>query len=412
MKKKSYLLAVAIALVAGFSSCKNDSDGETELAFSTLSVEKQKQAIEQNGMDLIDKMNDLMNSSTFDAIDNFTTLGNGSYAAPALAKLKEALKANDVEALSSFNQNLINIQKVSKEGSWGTYTWNQNIQDFVFNAGENNKLVVNFPATKASSSNNASFTVIYTNSNVLISKLGDVSDEMNDISTYLPASINATLKINNSTTLECNYAASYDSDAAPLTITQTLKVDDYNWGLNLSNTDKKNVSTTYHLQKGKETLMKVEVGALGSFSKATVQTFIDEEGENAGDLLSSANVYCQILNVAFVGKANDIKGLVNSIKGLSDDLDNKAYADKTVEILNKYTDLYGYFISEKKKFADVEFYTYSYVDPYGEFDYVNYKWIATTVYKVDTRMVLSDGSKVTMDDYVRTGFEDLINKFE
>jgi hypothetical protein len=158
--------------------------------------------------------------------------------------------------------------------------------------------------------------------------------------------------------------------------------------------------------------MKVEVGALGSFSKATVQTFIDEEGENAGDLLSSANVYCQILNVAFVGKANDIKGLVNSIKGLSNDLDNKAYADKTVEILNKYTDLYGYFISEKKKFADVEFYTYSYVDPYGEFDNINYKWIATTVYKVDTRMVLSDGSKVTVDDYVRTGFEDLINKFE
>lgn len=411
MKKKSYLF-VAIALIAGFSSCKNDSDGETELAFSTLSVEKQKQTIEQNGIDLIDKMNDLMNSSTFDAIDNFTTLGDGFYAAPALAKLKETLKANDVEALSTFNQNLINIQKVSKDGSWGTYTWNKNTQDFAFTAGDNNKLVVNFPATKASSSNNATFTVIYTNSKVLISKLGEVSDEMNDISTYLPASINATLKINNTTTLECNYAATYDSDAAPLTIAQSLKVDNYNWSLNFSNSNAKNISTTYLLQKGSETLMKVEVGALGSFSKATIQTFIDEESGNPGDILSSANVYYQILNLAFVGKSSDIKGLASSINGLSDDLDDKAYADKEVEILNKYTDLYGYFVSEKKKFADVEFYTYSWEDPYGKFDNTNYKWIPATVYEVDTRMVLSDGSKVTMDDYFKTGFEDLIGKFD
>lgn len=413
MKKKSYLLVAAIALIAGFSSCKNDSDGEAELAFSTLSVEKQKQNIEQNGIDLIDKMNDLMNSSAFEAINSLTSLGSGSaYGAPALAKLKSALQANDVEALSAFNQNLINMQKVSKEGSWGTYTWNESMQDFNFASGTNNKLIVNFPASEASSSNNATLTVTYTNSNVLISKLGEPTDEINDISAYLPASINATLTINKAAALECNYTATYSADATPLTMSQTLKVGDYNWSLNVSNADSKTLSTTYSLLKGKETLMKVEIGALGSISKETVQSFIETEGENTGDILSSANVYYQILNVAFVGKANDVKGLANSIKGLSDDLENKTYTDKTVEILNKYTDLYGYFVAEKKKFADVEFYTSSYVDPYGKFDPINYRYIAATVYEVDARMVLSDGSKVSMDDYVRTGFEDLINKFE
>lgn len=105
--------------------------------------------------------------------------------------------------------------------------------------------------------------------------------------------------------------------------------------------------------------------------------------------------------------------------------------------------MYGYFVKENKKFADVDFYAaeiegpdYSqfslvytstnYVTPTVKYDYFNYeysqasgkyvynyyKYGTKTDYKLQPRMILSDGSKVSVEEFFTSGFDDLIEQME
>jgi hypothetical protein len=73
--------------------------------------------------------------------------------------------------------------------------------------------------------------------------------------------------------------------------------------------------------------------------------------------------------------------------------------------------MYAYFVKENQKFADIEFY----VVEKTETDYSNYnfntgQYGTMTYYDIQPRLVLSDGSKQDIETFVKTGFEDLINR--
>ena len=68
--------------------------------------------------------------------------------------------------------------------------------------------------------------------------------------------------------------------------------------------------------------------------------------------------------------------------------------------MNQYIIGYGYFIDDNVKFASVDFYVEEYVSG------------TDTYYSIVPRFILSDESKVSLEEYVDSGFEELLEKIE
>lgn len=398
MKKTFYLVTSALTMLIALNSCKTDVlDLDKTLSFSTQTVEQQKQTIEQNGIDLVTKMDAMQDTKAMIALQAFSTAtGSPSFVKP-LVQLRTNLIRNDVKALETFNGQM-KVAAAVGDDFWGVWTWNPTKEVFDYVASTNKTATILFPATENSTTNNGELKITYVESTVLVPDVDPVE--------YMPKSISVVLKVGGTVALKADYSGTYKTDATPTKITQTLEIEKFNWSLEFTNDDK-DVSAKYAFNFDSEVLLKYEVGASGSLTASNIQTsFNDGNPENA---ITSGAMYFQVMNIAVLGGFKDFKGFMTEGKALKDTND-KTYADKSVAIFNKYIKMYGYFVKEKKKFADIEFYVLE--DTYTYFDYYTQKDVTETSYNTEPRFVLSDGSKVTIEDFVQTGFEDLITKLE
>lgn len=468
MKKIICFFAGALILSFALSSCKSggsELDSDTNLKFSTSTVEQQKQSIEKSGMDLADKMTGLQQTQGYVTLSQFTE-SNGGHFAPALVssfrQLRANLVRNDVNALESFNKQL---RVASNAGSdiWGTWTWNVKTQDFDRSSAiVLNKAVLNFPANDLNSTvNNAVLTLNYSESNVLVPEVNPAE--------FYPKSISAILKVDNAEVLNAQFTGSYASDGTPTSLTQTLVIGAYNWSASVTNKNT-DVSANYTFKYNNDILLKYSVGAAGSFTATQIEAIVNDNTGNKGpaDIVKSGYMSFQIMNVAVYGGITDTKGFISEEDALIPDSivhknDNynyteyiygKSYRDKEVTIFNKYLKFYGFFANEKQKFADVELYTteelgkdynnpaslvytitssnynptipstvkYDYYDwdwiynsttKKYEYTYKYYKYATKTFYNIQPRLVLSDGSKITdFENYANSNFKTVITKFE
>jgi len=399
----------AVTMLLAFSSCKQSTPDET-LPFSTLTVEQQKQSIEQNGLDLVNKVDAMQNTPAMVALKAFNnTAGGKALFVKPLAQLRANLLRNDMNAVETFSQQM-KVAAVLGDGQWGTYTWNQSIKDFDFVKGTNYSATILFPATENSLTNNGVITVVYAASTIVAPSTNPVE--------YMPKSMSLVLKVSGTTALTFNFDGAYKSDATPTSVTQTLAIDKYNWSIAFTNNDV-DVSTKYAFTYDQSVLLKLEIGAAGSLTATNIQ---NNMGENPEKVLSSGAILFQVMNIAMKGSINDFKGFAAEVKTVRPDSTyngnyyiynlNKPYYDKYANVINKYVKIYGYFANESKKFADVEFYAaentyngYTYNPTTGQDQYG-----PKTDYSLEPRFVLSDGSKVAIEDYVSTGFQDLIDK--
>jgi len=220
---------------------------------------------------------------------------------------------------------------------------------------------------------------------------------------FLPKSISVVLKVSGVVALQADYSGSFKTDATPINITQTLSIGDYNWSLVFTNDDK-DVSAIYTLNSGSKVLLKYEVGAAGSFTASNIEDSMDNDKPE--NVLTSGAMSFQIMNIAFKGSIADFKGFVNADDSLEINYDSKSSYQKEADLMNNYLKMYGYFVNEKTKFADIQFYVYddSYTYVWNNTKYTEYN------YSLEPRLLLSDGSAITINDYVKTGFEDLITQ--
>ncbi len=463
MKKTIYLFASAITMFFALNSCKTGTtDPDTTLNFSTLTVEQQKKSIEQSGLDLADKMTTMQQTKGFVALKQFTNVNSSSSPAlvAAFRTLRNGLAKNDVKALEDFN-NQMRVSKNLGSDLWGTWNWNPSTKDFDKASGVIiNKAVINFPAEDLNSTvNNAVLTVLYSESNALVPNTNPAE--------FYPNTISAILKIDNVEAINAQFTGTYSTDGTPTSILQTLVIGAFNWTISVTNTNT-DVSSSYVFKYNSDILLKYEVNAKGNF---TVTKIDDTNTSGPEDIISSGNVTFQIMNVALYGGITDVNGFVtegNVIHGdtvwYKDDAGNiisknyyyinysKAYYDSEVAIFNKYLKFYGYFATEKQKFADVEFFTsegqgndyskpatlvytqtatsynpicpvqYNYYNYSSSYNYTTNNWEYTftfyayptkTVYNFQPRLVLSDGSKITdFDTYATDNFNTVITKFK
>ncbi len=391
MKRTLFSIATAIIFLLSFNSCKDNLDLDKTLNFSKLTVEEQKQQIEQSGLDFMEKMDGLKDTKAMTALNALVVNTGGSpmFVKP-IAQLKGNIQRNDMTSLDTFNKQM----KVLAEDDdiWGTYTWNSDTETFNFVASSKTTLTVLFPATEGSTSNTGELKVDYVESTVKVPNTNPVE--------YMPKSIEVVVKVKGSVVLKANYSGSFNADATPKKVTQTLEIDKYNWKLEFTNDDK-DASAKYSLKYGSDVLLQFEAAAAGTLTATAIEESMESDG-GPQDFLNSGAVYFQVMNVAMLGGFKDYQGFYKAGRKInySDYNDDEEYYQDIADVLNNYLVMYAYFVKEKKKIADVDFYVYS----YDEYDY--------SYFSVEPRLVLSDGSKQSMEKFFSKGFEDLIDQVQ
>lgn len=401
MKKSLLLLLTGVSFL--FTACKSELDLDTELKFSKLSVEEQKQKVEDNGIEFVTAMEGMQDTKAMIAVDEFLSVANGSGSYAPLKKLKYDLVSRNAQVFTNFDKQL-RAAAVESE-MWGEWTWNFSTEELDLVKELNNKSIIHFPASSSSKTNNGLITIVYEESTTEVPETGEM----------YPSKITFVMEVDNKEVMSAEYNGTYYADGSPKAVTQKFDLEDYSWTAEISNNQKK-ASESYEFKKGSKTLLKSEAVVEGTLKADEIQS----AGENGTpeNVVNSFAVYFQMMDIAVKGGTTDFKAMVKELKAVNTDLGQEKYMKATADIINKYMVAYAFFVDDNRKFADIEFYVYedSYSYQTYEYNYETNQYELVTVsgkdYYLQPRMIMSDGSKVDIEEYVESGFEDLLDQIE
>jgi hypothetical protein len=400
MKKYSLFLMLGAAFLT-FNACKSELDLDKELKFSKLSVEEQKQKIEESGIEFVNAMEGIQETQAMTTMMNMLTMtGTEAFSAP-MQRFSADIQNARKDAFSNFDKQM-RVSYIDSE-VWGEYEYNFDTEEMEKTESLVNKIILRFPATATATKNNAVITITYEESSVVVPD--------SDGEKY-PSKITYTMTVDSKEVMSAEFSGTYYSDGSPKKVSQMLKIDDYKWTAEIAN-DQKTASESYEFKKGTKTMIKSVAEVSGKISADELQGAVDNESPQ--DAIEKFAVYFQVMNVAVKGGTSDFKSMADEGQALdSEKLSEKEYAEETAKILNKYMVCTAFFVDDNRKFADVELYVVEEVDQYTYYDWYQEKEVTVTEYSYDLapRFVLSDGSKVDAEEYVQEGFEDLIKQLQ
>lgn len=393
--KKNYLFIVLGLAFLTMNACKSELDLDKELNFSKLTVEKQKEKIESSGMDMVNIMDGMLDTEAMNAITNMMSISDINLSELQAVKapmqnLRTDLKNNRLTAFSNFDRQM-RISYVESD-VWGEYEYNFTTKEIEQIKTLTNKLIVRFPATETSTKNNAEITVTYEESNVLVPESED----------YYPSKMTFKMNVDSKEVMTANFSGTYYTDGTPKKVSASVTIEDYKWTLEVAN-DKKTASETYEFKQGSKTIIKSNAEIKGKLSQDEL-----ENSEYPQDVISSFAMYFQAMNIAVRGGMTDFNKFAQEMETITKNstLTEKQAMEQTATLVNKYMVFYAFFVDSNEKFADVEFYVVE------EEVYDEWAGYYVTEYNLAPRFVLSDGSKVSAEEFMQTGFDDLIQKIE
>ncbi len=401
MKKSNLFLSLGVILLSTIA-CDSELDLDKDLKFSKLPVEEQKQKIEENGIQLVNSMEGLLETEAMLAMTNMISLSesDGYYNAP-MQRLISDLRRGNKNAISNFDKQM-RVSYVESD-VWGEYSYNFETGEMEKTRTLVNKLIIHFPADSVTTTNNAEITINYEESSVKVPESED----------YYPSKITFTMKVNSNVVMSASFNGSYYSDGSPEQVTQTLNIDSYSWTAEVKNSKKK-ASESYEFKRGKTIILKSVAELNGKLTEEQLQNAF--ENDTPEDAIEDFAVYFQAMDIAIKGGTTDFKKLATDIRNLNEEsnLSGQEYDNEMVRILNKHLTCIAFFVEDERKFADVELYLEERIveDYYYNYNTGQYEIETYTYYTAAPRFVLSDGSKVSAEEFVQTGFDNLISKIE
>lgn len=401
MRKNVLFVLFGATILLTMNACKTELDLDKELKFSKLTVEEQKAQIEQSGLDLVTAMEGLQDTKAMTTLMNMLEMTGGEIDYAPMQRLVSDIKNGRQKAFSNFDKQM-RVSYIDSE-IWGEYSYNFTTEEMEQVKTLTNKLIFNFPATATATTNTAKITITYEESTV---EIPDTDNEM------YPSKITCVMTVGGAEVMSANFSGKYYADGAPQEATQSLKMDTYEWIAEVKN-DKKTASESYEFKNGKTTLIKSSAEINGTLTEAALTDAMEDEAPE--DAITDFAVYAQVMNIAVKGGTKDLKGFMTEMNAIDyEKLSDKQRTEKEVEILNKYLICTAFFVDDKRKFADVEFYVDEEIDTWTYYDYYLQKEVTNTYYYYNLvpRFILSDGSKVLVENYVLEGFDKLQNKIE
>jgi hypothetical protein len=470
MKKNLiYLLLIAIAIF--FASCNENKDTGEYKKFSKLSPEQHKENIQNTGIELVNKVSDFAFSKgvkvSVQAVNmmsksqkSFSQKSKVIYPIGLLYNLAQV--QNDKSAVYDLMLSLKKFKLENDEDSTaqqifesnaGTYTWNFTKKDFDFNKSTNKTMIINFPSDSTKKTNNATFTISKFETLIVTDP-----EEME-----MPKNVSANLTVDGTKEVEISFAGSYNTKGVPLSVDASLTVSGYSFTFKLENDASKKASAEYAFNKGSEKLMGLSFGANGAWNESDITNnthyyeykwnektwnydkseitkaqmyrypnnndYYYEEEIDFEEIVQKSYGFIDILDLRAGGEVN-IKALVDKEKELENKRHNDStyneekYIDDMITPLNENTDFYIAYNSDKRKIADMEFYSYmkdfeenryvptDSVNMGGYWYYTNYGYVKVTVKRktISANFIFGDGSKVDAETYFKDGFDKFIEE--
>ena len=438
MKRIIYLLPV-VALIAFTASCNKPDDGGPE-KFSQLSVEENKEIVEQSAIQMAETAEEMKNLETTDVAVSFGNIleisdpfsdstnmkSKVGRTIHVLAGIKsDKYSIHDIftamKSSGELNEDPETLQEVWDEFK-GMYIWNPVIQDWDYTAG-GDVVVFKFPSADGGTTNDATFTVSDYTGVVVSNPLED------DYTGDLPVSLKTNLTVGGTELISYTFAASYNNDGIPTSVASNLTIESFSFSVDITNTDTE-VSAMYKMTHGEVIVMDIGGTAKGLFTQENIDnntvlhsetytwtdyryneltgmyeevliTEVDEwEDVDFEEVIHSADAHFQLYNIAIRGDVN-IKALVDEINLIYPDdepmdFDEKEATDNEAAAINKHLNLRAVNVSADEKIAEVEAYVIHDVDEYYD------------DYYIDFRLTFGDGSLIDLETYFEEGFEDFV----
>lgn len=418
---KPLLLLLSVVLI---TSCSEDDDNalksraEFPAEFSELTVEQNKEKLEDNGIDLVNNMTQLKStggvktSASFNHFLSMATLpetqsGRTASSTQPVALIRLLAKfgagkasASDVLSGARVKEHGPGTPQEAFDDFEGVFTYNATENTWTHTATNDGKIVFKFPSTKESTSNDAQFA-IYGYASV------QVQNTAAEYTGDVPTALKADLTVNGTKEIEYNFSASYKSNGEPTSVLSTFTIGAFKFAVEAKNTTSE-ITVDYSLKNGDKNMLSLGAGATGNFNSDNI-----ENSNKVGSVLTNSSAYFQIMNIKFAGEVN--------VKGIDDAgaWDGNLAIEEEANAWNANAKLVAFYADSKKKIADTEFYgtertesdTYCW-DSNGDGIEDDCDTWTETYQSVDIRLIFADGSKADLQTYTDVGFEDITTEIE
>ncbi|MDO6759017.1 hypothetical protein Q4566_02295 [Tamlana sp. 2_MG-2023] len=389
--KKFYALALISSILFNTSCSSSDDDSSNEPT-TPLSVEEGKEQLEENSIELLNKVEAFKNDDALNEIVELAEYLNSSNTSKSSGFKKVAINSiinsaiKDGDDIVSFNAKQ-SISLVSEtpiaddyENEKGTYEWNASIEDFE-KTGESDDIIyiINYNGKQA----------VFSVTDFKTTLAGDENDE-------LPTLAKANLKIDDATMFTQEYKASLQNNSlVPSSINNTTTLGEFVFETSFSNESNNKVIQSLSFKIGSDVIMEYNYTVNGNFNNI-------EDAENAEDVVDNAKFSFKFLNAELSVSAKD--------DGLNSDDD--LTVDEQIELLNNNID--AEISVNNRKVADMEFYKDfdTYLDWVYNNDTQDYEEVEITEEVVFARLLFDDGTTTDFDVYVDGSFTSLEDKFE
>ncbi len=397
MKK---ILLFALATAIAFTSCKKKSNDETEtdpfkLQYSNLSTEQHKQKIEASGVEFVQKISSLPDEKFIDVLDFLQTL-DPSVAAPSFSSVlavNEAAKNKSLKGL--FHATTSSVDNTARLSElYGIYIWNASTQSWD-ESPSSNKLEFKFPSAEGKPTNDATLTMTYTKSNVI------VESEDDGESVELPASVSSTLRVGSKDEMKLISAYEYKTDGTPTKVDINLMLGSFSLITKVSN-DVTNLTSEFSILKGTEVLLSLKTSANGNLAVDNAK-----DAEEFDAVVKNANATFEIMNIKLAGQV-DVKAIrdaESAASGLSEAEKNT----KGALAWNTHSKLVAINKTDNTVIAKVQFKGVSDQYCYSSF---NNTQVCETDYYLDPQLVFKDGSPMSIDEFFEGSFGTLIDDLD
>jgi hypothetical protein len=414
------LFFVLLVMFLAATSCKKDDEAKkddqnntTEKVFAEFTPEQNKENVQQSGVEFVNELTQLENSASMQTAKSFKAFmeldqPNGNVA-------KSLPVVNTLVSIASFNAGQSNVMDLYPSlksfledptmlDEWNDlaakYTWNSTTEQWD-STGLQNELRIEFPSVEAGTTNNALLKVYNFNTAYV--------DVPNEGLQEVPVSVSAELTVDGTKIMSVSYSLTLNNEKLPTQLTAQTTIDDFVFSSTLSNTNNTDASVEYLSKHGSKTLMKFVYSMKGSWSQSSIDDF--EVNEKIEKVIQSGNVTVQLMDIG-AGGSFDVKGFIDGLssKGLdiySSDIEGEADMETVVEVINQNVDFSVKYVSTGKILAEMNAQKKSFEDEWYD-DNGNLQ--TGTKWEPEMIMVYADGSKVDMETYFDTGFNDFVTE--
>lgn len=388
MKKKISLALLSLILASNIS-CKSDDDSTDSEITGSLTVEEGKQQLEDNTIEILNKIEDFKNDDALNEIVELAEFLSSASTSKSTGTKKTALNTiSNVASVKNTDLVLFNAnQSIALfadtpladdfEEETGVYQWNADTEEFD-KTGESDKIIYN---------------IVY-NSKVAVFTVTDfITTITGSDDTEVPTLAKANLKINGNTVFTQNFTASFQNDQLiPSSVDNTTTIGAFVMSTSYANTDNKSITQTFEF--------KISSTVITSFNYTTNGNFNNEDG-NIEDTVDNAAISFQFLNAKLDITAKDDN--FNS--------DSDLTVDQEVALLNSNTT--GELSINNKSIAKSEFYKDQ--DTYTDYVYNSntqqYEEVEVNEDIINLRFLFEDGTTNDFDTYIEGSFTEMEDKY-